>query len=76
MKISDFSNKENVIADKFIRPEVDRMTVVWDGLCYASMKDDLIKKAEEMILSKRRKRCICQWNHVLFFLVKNQMEMR
>ena len=51
MEISDFSNKENVIADKFIRPEVDRMTVVWDGLCYASMKQDLIKKAEEMYLS-------------------------
>ena len=52
MEISDFSNKENVIADKFIRPEVDRMTVVWDGLCYASMKQDLIKKAEEMFLSR------------------------
>ena len=48
MEISDLSNKENVIADKFIRPEVYRMTVVWDGLCYASMKQDLIKKAEEM----------------------------
>lgn len=43
--------KENVIADKFIRSEVDRMSFVWDGLCYASMNPDLIKKAEEMYLS-------------------------
>lgn len=43
--------KENVIADKFIRSEVDRMRFVWDGLCYASMNPNLIKMAEEMYLS-------------------------